>query len=230
MSTSPLRPVQPPSDTLTGVVFEAIKDAIVNKSLAPGCRVSEAALASQLRVSKTPVREALLRLRHIGLVQVTPTGLRVVMPSQSAVQNAYEFRAALERMSAELAAQRSLETTRDEILFAASSSLDCARSGDRSGFRRWDESFHRLVAHSSQNAQLASSIEDCLVLTSVLRVRDIPVSGDSVVCGQEHVRVAEAVAARDARCAADGMQEHVQHVMSMVLAASTDRHDYALQP
>ena len=222
MSVTPLRPVQTPSDTLTEMVFEAIKDAIVNKSLAPGARVSEAGLASQLQVSKTPVREALLRLRHIGLVWSTSTGLRVVMPSQQAVQDAYEFRASLERMSAGLAAARAHEAHSKEIAMAAKSSLDCASSSDRDGFRRWDGTFHRLVAGACGNVILASAIEDSLVLTSTLRVRDIPVSGDSVTCGQEHVRVSEAIADRDERAAADVMQLHVEHVMSMVLAASSD--------
>lgn len=222
MTVTPLRPVQTPSDTLTGMVFEAIKDAIVHKSLAPGSRVSEAALASQLQVSKTPVRETLLRLRHIGLVQATSTGLRVVMPSRQAVQDAYEFRAGLERMSAELAAERAHEVAWEEIAVAARSSLDCASSGDRDGFRRWDGTFHRLVAGSCGNGKLASAIEDSLVLTSALRVRDVPVSGDSVTCGHEHVKVAEAIADRDGRAAADAMQGHVEHVMSMVLAAAVD--------
>lgn len=222
MTVTPLRPLQTPSDTLTEKVFEEIKDAIVNKSLAPGSRLSEASLASQLQVSKTPVRETLLRLRHIGLVQATSTGLRVVMPSQQAVQDAYEFRASLERMSAELAAERALEAALVEIAAAARSSLDCAGSGDRDGFRRWDGAFHRLVAGSCHNGKLASAIEDSLVLTSALRVRDVPVSGDSVTCGQEHVRIGEAIADRDGRAAADAMQGHVEHVMSMVLAAAAD--------
>jgi DNA-binding GntR family transcriptional regulator len=80
-----------------------------------------------------------------------------------------------------------------------------------------------VVAGSCGNAKLASAIEDSLVLTSALRVRDVPVSGDSVTCGHEHVRVAEAISDRDGRAAADAMQGHVEHVMSMVLAAGADQ-------
>ncbi len=223
MSVTPMRPLDAPSDTLTEMVFEAIKDGIVHKSLPPGGRVSEAALAAQLKVSKTPVREALLRLRHIGLVRLTASGLRVVSPSEHAVQEAYELRAGLERMSAQLAATRAGGAAPGEALVAAGSSLECASAGDREGFSRWDGVFHRLVAGACGNGQLTSAIEDSLVLTSVLRVRDVPISGDSIACAQEHVLVAEAIQRRDGRAAADVMQAHIEHVMSMVLTALSDQ-------
>jgi len=223
MAVIPLRPVPTPSDTLTEMVFEAIKDGIVHKSLPPGGRVSEAALAAQLQVSKTPVREALLRLRHIGLVRLVGTGLHIVAPSQQAVREAYELRAGLERMSAELAASRARPTAKEEVVLAARSSLDCASASDREGFGRWDGTFHRLVAGACGNAQLTTAIEDSLVLTSALRVRDVPVSGDSIACGRDHVTVAEAIVEGDRRAAADVMQRHVEHVMSIVLEALSEK-------
>lgn len=57
------------ADSLTYSVYEAIKQAIVNGRLPANTRVTEAALARQLVVSKTPVREALLRLKEIGLIE-----------------------------------------------------------------------------------------------------------------------------------------------------------------
>lgn len=61
-----LAPLAVRPDNLTTLVFAAIRDKIVDATLAPGSSVSEASLAKQLEVSKTPVREALLRLRHVG--------------------------------------------------------------------------------------------------------------------------------------------------------------------
>jgi len=85
--TRALEPLVTHAATLTDMVFESIKSAIIEKSLPPGSRVSEAALATQLNVSKTPVRETLLRLRHIGLVHLTGGGLRVVTPSMKQPRN-----------------------------------------------------------------------------------------------------------------------------------------------
>src|SRR3981081_2195160 len=86
MSTAGLRPLAPRAENLTDAVFEAIRDGIVDKVLTPGARISEAKVASQLNVSKTPVREALLRLRHLGLVEPTERGLTVVRPSGKAIR------------------------------------------------------------------------------------------------------------------------------------------------
>jgi DNA-binding GntR family transcriptional regulator len=218
-----LEPLVTHAATLTDMVFESIKSAIIEKSLPPGSRVSEAALAAQLNVSKTPVRETLLRLRHIGLVQLTGSGLRVIKPSIEVIKEAYEHRSGLERIAAELAAKRVKPVNVAAIRDAASASLTCAQSDRADDFRRWDKEFHSLIARSSANGLLEAAIADSLVLTSVLRVRDIPTaSGDSLRCGQAHVTIAQAIANGDHRVAADEMQHHIEHVMSMVLTAAAN--------
>src|ERR1700716_2927871 len=92
-------------ESLSEVVYETIRDAIVNRTIPPGVRVTEAGLAKQLNVSKTPVREALLRLREIGLIE--PSGVRggrIILPSPTSIRQAYEVRLALETFAAEAAA------------------------------------------------------------------------------------------------------------------------------
>src|SRR5437588_5950231 len=94
-------------ESLTDVVYETIREAIINRVIAPGSRLTEAALADQLNVSKTPVREALLKLRQIGLVEPNGRrGGRVTLPSRSSIQHAYEARRALESFAAEIVAER----------------------------------------------------------------------------------------------------------------------------
>jgi len=137
------------------------------------------------------------------------------------ILEAYEHRSGLERIAAELAAKRALTADIPPIVNAASSSLACAQSASADEFRRWDQEFHSLIAKSSANGLLQSAIADSLVLTSVLRVRDIPAaSGDSVRFGQAHLAIAEAVAQGDYRIAGDQMQGHIEHVMSMVVTAA----------
>lgn len=221
--TRALEPVAARANNLTEIVFDAIQTAIVEKSLAPGRRVSEVALAVQLNVSKTPVREALLRLRHIGLVHLTDDGLRVVKPSIEVIRAAYEHRIGLERVAAELAARRADPSMSTTIRDAASSSLYCAKAAKADDFRHWDREFHSQIAAACANSMLRSSIADSLVLTSALRVRDIPAaSSGSVRCGQAHVAIAEAITNHDHHTAANEMQEHIEHVMSMMLSVSQE--------
>ncbi|WP_344855519.1 GntR family transcriptional regulator [Amycolatopsis ultiminotia] len=211
--------IERPDKSLTDMVLQTIRDSIVNKTLPPGSRVSEAKVAAQLQVSKTPVREALLRLREVGLVVPCERGLRVVQPSIKSTRDAYEFRAGSERSSAFFAANRADDEERGQFVRLAQASLRAAEAHDGAAFRQYDRDFHHEIALASRNAILAQTVADSLVLTSVLRERDIAPSHDSIACGEQHVEVARAILSGRAERAGELMWEHVLHVMSLVLLA-----------
>ncbi|MGW3625242.1 GntR family transcriptional regulator [Streptomyces sp. NPDC000880] len=217
MSIIELQPIMAKSESITEMVFEAIRDGIVSKVLAPGSRISEARLATQLKVSKTPVREALLQMRQLGLVEPIGRSLRVIRPSAGAIRDAYEMRAGLERTAAECAAARATAVERDDIVVAAEASLNSALSGDSLGFRRYDRDFHTAIATASQNLSLSRAVSDSLVLASALRQRDVSSSGDSVVCAEEHVQVARALRTGNVKEAGAALHAHIHHVMTLVL-------------
>ncbi|MET8875125.1 GntR family transcriptional regulator [Nocardia sp. NPDC004604] len=218
MNASPLPFIDRP-ENLTDRVLHAIRDSIVSGALAAGSRVSEAQVASMLNVSKTPVREALLRLRHVGLVEPCERGLRVVRPSIRGIRDAYEFRAGIERSSSFYAANRADAEAREQLVMLAHKSVKAAEAHDAATFRGHDRSFHRAIAQASGNSVLAEAVDDSLVLTSVLRERDVPPSQDSINCAHEHVAIAQAILAGQAEKAGELMSEHVLHVMAIVLAA-----------
>lgn len=226
MPARQLGPLQSRPESLTEMVLGAVKEAIVAKTLPPGARVSEAMLAAQLEVSKTPVREALLRLRHIGLVVVGNGGLHVVQPSRKMIRNAYELRVGLERTAALLAAARRSEADRQTLAELAEKSLDCAVAGNLPGFRDSDGSFHAMIARCSGNPPLTAAIDDVLLLTTVLRLRDVPgAGGSSVECAKEHVRITEAIGEGNAELAAQAMSGHIGHVLANVLAVAESAGD-----
>jgi DNA-binding GntR family transcriptional regulator len=213
-------------DTLTHVVLEAIRSAIVNQELPAGARVTEAGLARQLNVSKTPVREALLQLREIGLIEADERrGGRILSPSRSTISDAYEVREALEVFAAGAAATRSDDRSIRRIYRAAERSLRAASAGDLEEFKRFDDEFHRAIASSTSNQRLELSIERSLTLVSALRQRDVPGTAASIECGQAHMRVAAAIRDRDADGAARAMSDHVRFVADLVLAAYDECHD-----
>lgn len=218
MKNYALAPITSRPDNLTSMVFEAVQASIISAAIPPGSRVSEAALASQLKVSKTPVREALLRLRHIGLVEPTAQGLKVILPSVARIRDAYELRAGLEGVAAFYAAQRASDDEREHISEEAKLSLSCAVASDAEGFRSHDQRFHLSIARATRNKSLQQSIEDALALTSALRERDVRPSHGSVVCATEHMTIAEAIRAGDAAASRSAITEHILHVMSLVLA------------
>ena len=220
MTAHTLEPVADRPQSLSDIAFDRIRNAIVQRTLEPGTRVSESMLGEMLQVSKTPVREALLRLCHVGLVEPTTRGLRVVLPNKDIIRDAYEVRTVLESVAAKLAAERANGPQRQTITDAARKSLECARSGDSGGFAEWDMAFHTSVADSAGNKLLAKAVSDSVVLAFTLRSRDVLTPDDSVHCGRQHVQLAKSIKSGDAALAAQQMLDHIAEVTKFVLAAA----------
>jgi DNA-binding GntR family transcriptional regulator len=215
-------------ESLTDVVYEAIRDAIINRVIQPGSRLTEAALAAQLNVSKTPVREALLKLRQIGLVEPSGRrGGRVTLPSSSLIQHAYEARRALESFAAEIVAERGSDADVQMIRDAAARCLTAAKAGDLAGFRQWDLRFHEKIGEATGNPRLCELVNDSFALVTALRRRDVPQAEESVACARAHVRIARAIARRDPDGARKAMRDHVHQVEGYVLA-SLDQESFGL--
>ena len=221
MSAAELKPLTAKPESLTQIVFDTIRKAIVSKLLPPGHRVSEVGLARQLQVSKTPVREALLRLHAIGLVEEAAggRGMRIVRPSRESIQHACEVRAALETLAARLATSRATATQRARIVEVAGLSLARAREDDADGFRRHDQEFHDELTAATRNPYLVGLIGNAYTLSDALRQRDVPSASDSVECAIQHVAIAEAVARGDADAAAAATSAHLEKIEQLVLAA-----------
>jgi DNA-binding GntR family transcriptional regulator len=216
-----LAPIADRPENLTTLVLEAIQRSIIDATIAPGSRISEAALAAQLNVSKTPVREALLQLRHIGLVEPTTRGLQVILPSTKRIRDAYELRAGVEGVAARYAATRATATELDDILELARTSLRHAQAHEAEQFREFDRRFHLAIAEATRNERLREGVANALVLTAALRERDVRPSHDSIACATEHVDVAQAIRSGNAELAQQRLCDHVLHVMSLVLAAGS---------
>lgn len=215
-----LAPLDVKPQSLSGLVYDSIRSSIVAKRLAPGTVVSEVSLARRLGVSKTPVREALLRLQSIGLVeQDGGRGLRVVSPSSQGIWEAFEVRMVLEGGLCRSAASLATSEQLDEIVDAARESRRSAEAGDVNGFRQWDHVFHRAIRAAAGNSHLARLSEDAVALASVLRERDVPEVQDAIRCGEQHDDIAGAIARRDESAAIEASNAHVTFVRDMVLSA-----------
>lgn len=207
-------------ERLMEVVYGAICDAVVQKVIPPGTPVSDAGIARQLGVSKTPVREALVRLEAVGLLERRGSrGLCVISPSTAAIRNAYETRAVLEAAISELAAERATAAERAEIMDTAAASRREAEAARLDEFRKLDRKFHGLIGEAAANPILAQLTGNARTLTSVLRARDLPAVGDSVHCGHQHEHIAKAVAAGESEQAGALMREHVLDVSRIILAS-----------
>lgn len=141
--------------SLTDIAVERIRTNIVEGALGLGQQISEVALAQELGISKTPVREALLRLREIGLVDIHPQrGTYVFSPRAEDVVQICRFREIME--AAALA--DALAAGSEELIAALEENLRTMKEAHRKGAARTvpelDAEFHRIIMQRSNNAYL----------------------------------------------------------------------------
>lgn len=189
-------------------VFHTLRRDILSCRLAPGAELREAELAERFEVSKSPVRDALSRLVHEGLVVVMPRqGYRVAAISLKDVRDMFEYRAILEGACARVA----VENATDEAL----RELDRFRAFDakahEDGFIGYNRDFHHAVIRLCGNARLARAAEsqidqmDRVIAVSVDSMRN----HDPARAIAQHVEVIEALQRRDGRRASTLMSRHV---------------------
>ncbi len=213
---------------VTDWVYEELKLAIVNLRLAPGDPLREAALAEQLGVSKTPIREALTRLEQDGLVETTSfKGAAVTVYSRRDLEEIYELRELLE-----VAAARSAAASMDEEARIRLERI-CAESRSLSGTAEIDRlsellsDFDEVVFAQVTNSRIKALIDNLKAhLSRIGRLTtDIPGRiGNSVV---EHERIVEAIIAHDPDLAERRMREHIRSVRDAQLGALRDPSDRA---
>ena len=127
-------------------VYRALRDAIISTALAPGQRISENELAERLAVSRTPVREALIRLRDERFVQIVPQlGTFVTRISSAAVEDAQFIRESLECAAVRLAAARADAGDGGARRGIVRRQAEVSEHGDHEHFAVLDDEFHAAI-------------------------------------------------------------------------------------
>lgn len=186
-------------------VYRTIKQSILNNEYYPGYQALEPELAKTLGVSRTPVREALIRLENERLIELIPRrGMRVIPLVPSDMKEIYEILTSLETMAAEILAQRKLGIDELAPLKTAIDDMDhYLEANDRSNWAEADERFHKTLLSLCGNkrlATMANTIRDqghrARLVT--LRLRDKPTKSN-----EEHRKVYEAIVAGNWQSARD---------------------------
>ena len=155
-----LEPRTDTPETMPEAAYKAIRANILDNQWAPGFYATEQEVADQLSMSRTPVREALMRLQQEGLVEVVPRhGMHVLPVSPADMKEIYEVLTSLESTAAELTAARHLD--RDELkpLEEASAAMDAAlKRDDLDAWAKADEAFHKLLLDLCGNQLLKQMV------------------------------------------------------------------------
>jgi len=211
--------------SLVDVAYRRLRGQILDNSLPAGFRALEQELADRLGISRTPVREALIRLQKEGLVEVIPRhGMKVLPVSPSDMRDIYEVLTALESAAAEMVARRSPGEA--ELAPLVQASRDMARALKNDDLEAWaeaDERFHRGLIELSGNRLLVDAVLNLWdrahrTRMSTLRLRAKPVNST-----KEHALLLERLRAGDARGAFEANRAHRERA-SRELLEILERH------
>jgi DNA-binding GntR family transcriptional regulator len=208
-------------------VYAALRDAIVSAALEPGRRLSENELAALLGVSRTPIREALQRLREERLVAVVPQlGTFVTRISTSAVSDAQFVREALECAAIRETAIRAVDEDIAALEAIVRRQEATREAADYDRFYNLDDELHRTLCDLSGRAIAWSLSQRAKGHLNRIRRLSLPEPGYLMEMIAEHRAVVAAVAVHDADEAERALRHHLRMVLSTVPAIRAQHPDY----
>lgn len=195
-------------------VTRALRQAIVTMHLAPGEMLSEQDLARRFGVSRSPVREALIKLAEAGLVRVLPQrGTQVVKISRASVEDARFIREAVESAVVREAALRAGPAIIAELNASLTRQRRAQRAKTTEEFLDLDEEFHRLLAEAAGRPAAWQMIEDVKPQMDRVRFLDMAKATPRHVVIAQHVTIVDAIKARDPNAAANAMHVHLSEIL-----------------
>ncbi|EKF18565.1 GntR family transcriptional regulator [Nitratireductor pacificus] len=189
---------------------DEIENDIVTGRFAPGERLDEVQLATRFGVSRTPIREAILQLNAIGLLEIRPRrGAVVIDPAPQRIFEMFEVMAELEGMAGAMAARRHTETDGDALKAAHQKCEQAVAAGETDTYYYENELFHRAIYAASHSGFLE---EQCTAMHRRLRPYrrlQLRVHNRMKASFGEHARIVDAVLAGDAELSRALLRTHV---------------------
>ena len=212
-------------------VYATLRDAIIRAELAPGRKLSENELANWIGVSRTPIREALVRLRDERLVAIVPQlGTYVSRISPQAVSDAQFIREALECASIR---ETAILATEDEVALLEENLRAQERADERGDFDAFyvlDEDFHRMLCDLSGHATVWTVTQRAKGHLNRVRRLSIPMPSYIGEMIAEHRGVVAAVAEHDPDEAESQLRHHLRMVLREIPQLRAQHPDYFEEP
>jgi DNA-binding GntR family transcriptional regulator len=201
---------RPERRSLVETAYEELKRRIVTNELAPGAQFLEEELAIMLGMSRTPVREVVVRLEQEGFLDIVPRrGVRIARLSKRAIREINEVLECLEIQAAERLAARRLPPEEIKLLENAVAAMDAAlEQEDAQAWAKADYKFHCLLIELCGNRHLAEVARNFLDKAHRFRLLTLPLRTRPVYSNVNHAAVVEAVRRNDPQTAQDIHRGH----------------------
>jgi DNA-binding GntR family transcriptional regulator len=201
--------------TAVDAVYEVLRRSILDGELPPGHRLRSDVLANELKVSRTPVREALRKLETEGLVDASRSGLVVRQSSEEDLVEIFYLREALEGMAARLAAENATRAEIDELHALFEDMEAVAARGDIALVRKLTGEFHLLVCRASHNKRLIQSLQGLLDHVRQAQSSTLYMPGRPADALKEHRALLRAIAKRDPDLAETLARQHRRKTLDL---------------
>lgn len=203
--------------SLTDRAYEVLKEAIVNRQLAPHQLLSEERLAQEMGISRTPLRAALQRLKFERLVTaVRGRGYTVARLARTDMEQVFYLRKLLEPQAARLAARHRTGAHLGRLRDLVARQRQALAHNQYLTFLRHDRDFHMVLASIPGNPYLETAIDSVQLHGHRFLVLDPTVRGRSAWAADEHDRLVEALEAGDEAQAERLMLDHVARTEAML--------------
>jgi DNA-binding GntR family transcriptional regulator len=193
-------------------VVARLRTLLIEGRIAPGAKLNERELSALLRVSRTPLREAIKLLASEGMVDLLPNrGAVAVKLTETDILNTFEVLAELEAMSGELAAKRMTEGELAEVRAMHFEMLASFTRHDLSNYYRLNALIHAAINRAAGNPVLTSTYQSINARVQSLRFRTNQNEAKWSRAMQEHEVMIQALQARDGAAMRQVMVKHLLH-------------------
>ncbi|OXS80635.1 GntR family transcriptional regulator [Domibacillus enclensis] len=200
--------------------YHIIRLAIRDLILPPGKTILEREMAEVLEMSRTPVREALVRLETEGVVRLIPRRGFIVEPiEREDLQEIYEVAQTMDGLAAAKAAEKMSETDMAELERLIDQQEQALETHDLKKWAQLDDQFHHLIISFAQNKRLNTVIDvysDQLYRARLFTVNERPLPFQSIT---EHKAIVACMKARDGEAARLVMNSHRKRAKAEILKA-----------
>lgn len=180
--------------------YEIIRDKILNGELPGGTKIVEEKIATDLGVSRTPIRESIRRLEHEGLI----VKKKVASPTDKDLRNMFQVRILLEGYSAKCAAAYLPENELSSLWKC----VDVGRNGTNEEIMKANQLFHEIIVNASNNPVMIDIIDRMSSIIYLFRRTVIYYNRPFLI--DEHEEIYKAIKGRDSQKAEHIMQQHLQ--------------------
>ena len=212
------KPVEKEEDSLTEQVYRNLRHGIITGAIVGGTRLVETALASEMKVSRTPVREALHKLALEGFLYSIPrAGYIVEETSETDIKDLFTTRTAIEKIAVKWAITKITPEELQRLEMNLQKTEEVLQSGATESMMDLDAEFHQIIYRAARSKTLYKISQTLSDHTLRFRLACIHIPELAQRAKQGHMKIFQAIQAKDSATAEEMVEAHLDTVTNDIL-------------